>query len=222
MRADAGTAAASGPLALFRLPLAKSDTARLTSLLTRDVYPYMRRLMYPIPASAISEMTKNYSEKLPKTMRLRTAFLSTPRGKSFQAARSLGVVDLLKSEAVRRLAERIAGKRLNGDPGIQIICYEAGDYSGPHNDHHPEEPHLRDGYIDVHYMLPEADVRSQLLVYESKDGVLNRVEEVGRQPGLAVYQLPFWHYTTPLEVRRNSPVAKRWLLLASFEIEHSG
>jgi outer membrane protein len=28
-----------------------------------------------------------------------------------------------------------------------VICYEGGDFCGPHNDHHPEERHLRDGFV---------------------------------------------------------------------------
>ena len=31
------------------------------------------------------------------------------------------------------------------DWGRQVICYETGDYSGPHNDHHPQNEDERNG-----------------------------------------------------------------------------
>jgi hypothetical protein len=204
-------------LALLRLNLSRPRIAQLTAVLNRDIYPLTRRMTKPIPPEALTGMKRNYSEQLPKTMRVRTALISSNKGKSYIAAKQIGVIDLLRSDDLRRLAETATGHRLYPDPGVQIICYEAGDYSGPHNDHHPEEPHLRDGYIDVHIMLPEAGVKSQLLIYETGDGVLNRVEEVGSRAAIAIYKLPFWHYTTPLAV--SDPHGRRWLLLASFEID---
>jgi len=55
--------------------------------------------------------------------------------------------------------------------------------------------------------------------YEKRRGLLNAVEEVGSGLGLAVYQLPFWHYTTPLVVREGARSARRWVFLASYIVE---
>jgi hypothetical protein len=43
------------------------------------------------------------------------------------------------------------------------------------------------------------EVRRQLLVY-ARDGHLTEVVDVARQGLITAYRLPFWHYTTPLEV----------------------
>jgi hypothetical protein len=42
-----------------------------------------------------------------------------------------------------------------------VVLYEAGDYSGPHNDHHLEEPHLRGGYVDLYITLTNDGVAQQ-------------------------------------------------------------
>jgi len=37
---------------------------------------------------------------------------------------------------------------------------------------------------------------------------------------VAVYRLPFWHYTTPLLAKRGREAeARRWLLLGSFDYD---
>ena len=44
--------------------------------------------------------------------------------------------------------------------------------------------------------------------------------EVTGPSGIAVYRLPFWHYTTPLIARRGREhEARRWLLLGSFDFD---
>jgi hypothetical protein len=49
--------------------------------------------------------------------------------------------------------------------------------------------------------------------------MLNEVAEIGRGMSIAVYQLPFWHYTTPMLARPGFEDARRWLLLASYFID---
>ena len=78
---------------------------------------------------------------------------------------------------------------------------------------------LRDGYVDIHIMLSSPKVASQLLVYERQQGMLNEVAEIGKGMSIAVYQLPFWHYTTPMLARAGTDDARRWLLLASYFID---
>ena len=42
-----------------------------------------------------------------------------------------------------KIDKAVVGEPLRRDDwGRQVICYEQGDYSGPHNDHHPEDADL--------------------------------------------------------------------------------
>jgi hypothetical protein len=154
-------------------------------------------------------------------MKFKTLYLESRSSRGWKIAESLGIIPLLTSDGLRLLAEEVTGKRLEQDVSCQVICYSIGDFSGPHNDHHPEESYLRDGYVDVHIMLSEPTVMSQSLVYEKHRGLLNSVEEVGRGAAIAVYQLPFWHYVTPLIPRPRVRRARRWLLLASYIVDRS-
>ena len=178
----------------------------------------MRTVHDPIPRHTITGMRENYDEKLPTTMRLKSADL-TKTSKAGRVANRLGIMEILQSDELRSFGEKVTGKRLRSDPGCQVICYESGDFSGPHNDHHPEQSNLRRGYVDVHIMLSEPTVLSQLLVYEKQTGLLNEVREVGRGLAIAVYKLPFWHYTTPLIPRPHADQARRWLFLVSYLLD---
>src|SRR4051794_4851527 len=206
-------------LSLFRIPVSAGKLATLTDFMDRRPGSHLRLLRSPIPNDIIGKLKVNYSESLPKTMRMRTADLDAKSGKAKRVAASLGLIAALKSDQLRRFGERVTGKKLLPDPGCQVICYEPGDYSGPHTDHHPEEPELRDGYVDIHIMLSSPKVASQLLVYERQQGMLNEVAEIGKGMSIAVYQLPFWHYTTPMLARPGADDARRWLLLASYFVD---
>jgi hypothetical protein len=206
-------------LCLFKVAVSPGKLATLTDFMDRRLASHLRMLRSPISKDIIRNLKKNYSEELPKTMRIRTADLDAKSGKAKRVAASLGLIAALKSDELRRFGERVSGKRLQPDPGCQVICYEPGDYSGPHTDHHPEEPELRDGYVDIHIMLSSPKVASQLLVYERQQGLLNEVAEIGKGMSIAVYQLPFWHYTTPMLARPGVEDARRWLLLASYFID---
>ncbi|MEA2894343.1 MAG: hypothetical protein QOI05_5136 [Bradyrhizobium sp.] len=203
---------------LFRVPVSPGKLAALTDFMDRRLASHLRLLRSPIPNDIIRKLKVNYSESLPKTMRIRTADLDAKSGKAKRVAASLGLIAALKSDQLRQFGERVTGKTLLPDPGCQVICYEPGDYSGPHTDHHPEEPELRDGYVDIHIMLSSPKVASQLLVYERR-GMLNEVKEIGKGMSIAVYQLPFWHYTTPMLARPGVKDARRWLLLASYFVD---
>ena len=55
---------------------------------------------------------------------------------------------------VRALYASIVGGTLDRKHwGRQVICYGPGDYSGPHNDHHPESAAARNGFVDLHIMF---------------------------------------------------------------------
>jgi hypothetical protein len=206
-------------LNLFRIPVSPGKLATLTDFMDRRLASHLRVLSAPISKNIIRNLKQNYSEELPKTMRIRTADLDAKSGNAKRVAASLGIVAALKSDELRRFGERVTGKKLQPDPACQVICYEPGDYSGPHTDHHPEQRELRDGYIDIHIMLSSPKVASQLLVYERRQGMLNEVAEIGKGMSIAVYQLPFWHYTTPMLARPGVEDARRWLLLASYTID---
>jgi hypothetical protein len=164
-------------------------------------------------------MRETYSEKLPMTLRFKTANLESARDPAWKAAQSIGVIDLLQSKQLHLYAEAMTGLKLESDPGIQVICYDRGDFTGPHNDHQPELKHMRDGYIDVHINLPEPSALSQLLIYEAQSGLLNGVMELGRGAAILIYHLPFWHYVTPLVQKRKTRSARRWVLLATYIIK---
>lgn len=206
-------------LNLFRIRVSPGRLGSLTDFMDRRLASHLRVLSASISKDIIRNLKENYSEELPKTMRIRTADLDAKSGKAKRVAAALGLIAALKSDELRRFGERVTGKKLHPDPGCQVICYEPGDYSGPHTDHHPEDREYRDGYVDIHIMLSSPRVASQLLVYERRRGMLNEVEEIGKGMSIAVYQLPFWHYTTPMLARPGVDNARRWLLLASYVVD---
>jgi hypothetical protein len=192
------------------------QAAGLRDLLDRKLRPHLSPMNQPIPPETIWDMTANYDEWLPKTMRVGTAYLERQRGQAWKAANALGLVALLRSPGFAALATALAGRPLQPRWGMQVLCYEPGDYFGPHNDHHPEEPAARQGYIDIHVSLPTAAVASQWLVYAER-GHFTRMVDVNRLGAISAYRLPFWHYTTPLQAKPGrESAARRWVLLGTF------
>jgi len=193
---------------------------RCMRALDEAFYPLVKRMHTRIPREAITKMKANYSEALRKTVRVKTATLNSGKSHALDAARTIGLAQMMESESFRRFAEVVVGAPLRNDHwGRQVICYEAGDYSGPHNDHHPESKVARNGFVDLHIMFSNDAVKSQWLVYENR-GFLSSSHEVGTTSGIAVYRLPFWHYTTPLVGKPGrEEEARRWLLLGSFDFD---
>ncbi len=192
------------------------QAARLRVALERALLRKLERIDTPIPPEATWSMTRNYGELLPKTARVWTAYLESKREAAWGVAEEIGLIALLRSASFHRFAEAIAGRPLRPRWGAQVLCYGAGDYSGPHNDHHPEDEEARAGYIDLHLGLITPAVRTQKLVY-AKAGHFSEAVEVARDGLLSAYRLPFWHYTTPLEARRGqADAARRWVLLGTF------
>lgn len=171
-----------------------------------------------IPPESITEMTENYSEALNKTIHVKTAFFRRSTSRSYRAAAEIGLLTMLRSDSFALFAEAVSGLKLNWDRGIQLSCYEHGDYAGPHNDHHPEYEPFKKGFIDFHVMFSNSAVAHHYLVYE-EDGHFSKIVNVNMKGGISIYRLPFWHYTTPLVGKRGRETeARRWLLLGSFEI----
>jgi len=185
-------------------------------LLEKTLGPILTRMEDPIPAGALSSMTENYAELLPKTVRASTALFGSRRSRAWLAAERNGLVEMLRSESFRAFASRLVGRPLRRGWGIQVLRYGPGDYAGPHNDHHPEDAEARDGYLDVHFSFCSDGVAHQWLVYE-RGGHLSDITSVATRGGLTAYRLPFWHYTTPLVARRGQEgEACRWVLLGTF------
>ncbi len=170
----------------------------------------------PIPPESILGMTENYAELLPKAVRVRTALLESRRSRSWRAAERVGLPAMLRSESFAAFAAAVSGRALRRKWGIQVLCYGPGDYTGPHNDHHPEDEEARDGYVDMHVTLATPAVAHQWLVY-AKGGHFSEISSVNTVGGVTVYRLPFWHYTTPLVARPGAEEhARRWVLLGTF------
>src|SRR5205085_864325 len=106
----------------------------------------------------------------------------------------------LESDSFHALAEAISGYRLRRKRGTQVLCYEANGYAGPHNDHHPDEPAARGGYVDLHLGFANDAVDHQWLVYEH-EGHLSQIRSIATVGGMSCYRLPLWHYTTPLAAK---------------------
>lgn len=167
-----------------------------------------------IPAWTIGEMTENYGELLPKTVRVETALMASRKSRAWQRAGEIGLHAMLKSESFHAFAQSLSGFRLRKGWGTQVLRYSAGDYAGPHNDHHPEEPDARDGYVDLHLSFCTPGVDHQWLVYEQRNHFTG-IQSVAKSGTVTCYRLPLWHYATPLVARRGK-TAHRWVLLGTF------
>jgi hypothetical protein len=189
-------------------------------LLDEGFYSSLKRMHNPIPREALTGMKENYTDKLSKTMRVRTATFNASRSRVLEAAKEIGLAQMMNSPSFRRVAQTVTRPNLREDYWArQVICYESGDYSGPHNDHHPEHETTRNGFLDFHVMFSNDAVAQQLLVYEERR-FLSAAHDVSSHAAIAVYRLPFWHYTTPLVARPGQEKrARRWLLLGSFDYD---
>jgi hypothetical protein len=206
------------PIVFFENAIEKNLVKECVRLLDRTMYPVLRQMHTPIPREALTGMTENYSESLTKTIRVRTAILNSRKSKALDAAQEIGLSTMMNSRSFLQVAQAVTRSPLcTKGWGRQVICYGSGDYSGPHNDHHPEDIETRNGFIDFHIMFSNDDVANQLLVYEER-GFLSVSHDVSRSGAIAIYRLPFWHYTTPLIGRPgHEQTARRWLLLGSFD-----
>ncbi len=189
-----------------------ATAAAAFALLERHLAPALKPLVRAIPPETIANQTRNYQERLPKTVRNRTADIDGTRSKAAKLAARIGLGEMLSSPSYLAFAEKLAGRKLDPAFGRQVLRYGPGDYAGPHTDHHPEEPRARDGYFDLHLSFSNAAAARQLLVY-AQAGHLDRAVDVAGTATIAAYRLPFWHYTTPLE---GKPDAARWVVLGTF------
>ncbi|MBS1635780.1 MAG: hypothetical protein JST26_07630 [Bacteroidetes bacterium] len=188
------------------------------NILQKTFYKSMKPISSKIDTRELTGMRKNYSERLSKNLRMKTLEIGSSKSKSYELAKSCGLMDMLNSESLKIFGEKVANTPFGSAENNQIICYQHGDYVSPHNDHHPENPNVRNGYFDIHIMFSNPHVQHQLLVYEKK-GFLNGTYNIASPAAIAVYRLPFWHYTTPMLGKKGyEDQARRWLLLRSFEM----
>ena len=191
-------------------------------LLDRTLSPHLTALAQPIPPESITGQTRNYQERLRKTVRARTAYLERGGAKPWRAAERIGLIAMTGSESFRRFVEILAGRPLAAEFGRQVLCYGPGDYAGPHTDHHPEDACAAGGYVDMHVSFAGPGVARQYLVY-ARDGHFSEDADVALAGGITAYRLPFWHYTTPLVAKRGrADVARRWVVLGTFLYAGSG
>jgi len=209
---------ANPPFAVLDRMIDKKKARACTGLLDRHLYHLLSVETSRIPADSISSMKENYSESLQKVFRFKTAFLIRRTARSYETAEALGVLPMMRSDSFAAFAEAVTGLHLERPPSLQIICYEHGDYVGPHNDYHPEEDPECVGFVDFHVMLSNDAVAHQFLVYERKRH-LSQITDVNLEGAISVYRLPFWHQVTPLVGNPgHESEARRWLLLATFDI----
>lgn len=181
------------------------------------LFPVLKNYHTPLPDDIIKKMKKNYSEKLGKSMKIKSSELNSRNSKVYRIATEIGLLEMLSSQSYKTIGEALLDAKFGCSIGKQIICYQSGDYVSPHNDHHPENENIKNGYYDIQLMFCNRQVKHQWLVYENK-GFLNKMADITSSSGIAVYRLPFWHYTTPLIGKsQKENEAKRWLLLHSFE-----
>ena len=220
-RVLAGTHALCGALANPRTRfLARGDLVdrakaeRVRRALEQSLKGELELMERAIPPESISRMRHDYGELLPKTSRAHTIYFESRRERGVKAAERIGLTRMMRSASFRAFAEALVGRRLAANWGLQVLRYGAGDYAGPHNDHHPENKDARSGYIDLHVSLCSPDVVHQWLVY-SRAGHFSEIVSVAQPVTVTAYRLPFWHYTTPLVTKRGKDAA-RWVLLGTF------
>lgn len=192
--------------------LDRAKAARLRRVLEEALTPTLEPLDKPVLPETIWEMRRDYGELLPKTARARTVFFDSRREPGVKMAERIGLARLMRSPSFHAFAEALAGRRLRQGWGLQVLRYGPGDYAGPHNDHHPENPAARRGYFDLHLSLCTPGVAHQWLVH-ARGGHFSEIVSVAGPATVTAYRLPFWHYTTPLAGR---PKAARWVLLGTF------
>ncbi len=193
--------------------IAPAMAAGAFALLERTLGPLVKKMERAIPPELIAGQTRNYMERLPKTVRVATTDIDAPRSKAARVADEIGLTAMMRSPSYLEFAAKLAGRALDPAFGRQVLRYGPGDYAGPHTDHHPEEPRAKAGYFDLHLTFAGSGAKRQLLVY-AKDGHLTETVDVAVAGGITAYRLPFWHYTTPLEGK--GAKAARWVVLGTF------
>ncbi len=191
--------------------------SRVLSIMEHKVKSNLRPLETKIHPKLTKNQKLNYGEKIHKVMRVKTFRIENSKHEALW--NSYQLEQLVSPQLARKVCEKLFQCKFRKEVGKQIVSYFEGDYFGPHNDHHPELPHMKNGYVDFHYYVNHADVEYQMLVHEDR-GHLNKFYSLNHFAGLNVYRLPFWHYTSPLQVKPgSSKKAARWIIMYTFYFE---
>ena len=187
----------------------------LTALLAETFSDLLVDIERALPAANLSQVS--FEDTLPKVGRMQSVPFEGPEGFiARKLSKLIGLHQMLESPSYHRFCEALTGARLEPLGNAQVLVNRPGDYAGPHTDHHPQEPQLVDGYVDVHLTFCTAGVRQQFIVYQ-RDGHLSAIEPIGVAGTVTAYRLPLWHYTTPLVT--DSPADRRWLVLSTFALK---
>lgn len=206
------------PIEVVKGVIDDAVAADCVAILKQNFHGRLKNVGSKLDPNAIKAMKKNYSEKLAKTLKMQTLELGVKKTKTNQMAHDCGLMQMMASDSLKAFAEAVTGETFGSPENNQIICYRHGDYVSPHNDHHPENDNVKNGYYDIHLMFSNEHVKHQWLVYE-KNGFLNSTYDIASPSAIAIYKLPFWHYTTPMMGKEGKEdEAHRWLLLRSFEM----
>ena len=77
-------------------------------LLDESMYPRLRRMHTPIPREALTRMKRNYTDTLPKTVRVRTAMFNGGRSKALETAEERGYYESLNHDYAARMEKLLA------------------------------------------------------------------------------------------------------------------
>ncbi len=110
----------------------------LATLLDQSLGDRLMLMEQKIPHAATWKMKVAYKEKLPKTVKVRTAMLDDAKSPARKRAEEIGLIGMLRSKSFHAFAEALSGYPLRKQWGLQTLCHWPHDYSGPHNDHHPD------------------------------------------------------------------------------------
>lgn len=190
-------------------PSAIAGAGELMSRTFEELLVILARKLPPATSAVVSN-----EENLPKVGRMRGVPQTGPGSEEgFRRSEEIGLTAMFTSRSYARFCEALAGRELDGPHTGQIFSYRQGDSAGPHTDHHPDEPRMRDGYVDVHVTFCTPGIREQWLVYE-RNGFFTEQRSIAAHGTVTAYRLPVWHYTTPLQA--DSEDDRRWLVLGSF------
>src|SRR5688572_2406004 len=113
---DAACGALADPARQFLALNGVIDRGRAVAawrLLDRALAPELVAISQPIPPESITGQTRNYQERLRKTMRARTAYLERRRSRAWRAAERIGLIAMTAGDSYRRFAEALAGRPLD-------------------------------------------------------------------------------------------------------------
>lgn len=170
------------PLAFLPRMLSQSWAKRARQLLDTTMLEHVQRIESRIPQQAITGMRRNYSEKLPKSLRIQTVYFNSPRSTAYRAATEIGLLQMLRSESLAQFAERITGLRLDRRRGVQLILYVAPEFyfhgtQGPYLYGH-DDPDPADFILDeLRQAFPASDFPDWTLVCGS--AITSRVQDIG-------------------------------------------